>query len=641
MYSTRRIKSGEIIVMGFLKKIKKDIKYYSNWKRYSIKAKLLSIFIIISIIPMVFSQMFLYKLSQHYLEKKITNLTDRNLFYIKTNIETDTNYYKDTLYRIAADNDCLDLEKMFNDGNEFEKAASINKIRDAFGSYSYSRSQIRAITFVGKDGRNVYYDKSNQGINNRVWNIYSDSAKNEIYSEISNSNTPVILPTTPNSYIGGKSEYMFHMGLRVRDIRTKNEMGIIIMSFDEQVLSDICNVGMDKENLPEDRINMCSIIVNNDGRIISFEDKKYIGTYIKDYASTEIDGKENSKTLNQLIYSIPSFTNRNISVNSIPIDSVGWKIINIVDKDNLFYEVNLLRNLTFAFLGIIVIIVMVVIIIFSNKFYQSVEIIVNGMKEAKKGNFNAKIELNTEDELAFIGDEFNEMLSTINILVEDVKNQNRYIVELSNKRREAEIKAIVAQINPHFLYNTLDCINWMAIKNENYEVSDTIGNFAQILRYSIGDINKEVAIYDEVEWLKKYVYLQQLRFNNSFILNLEVNESVLSYRIHKLILQPLIENSIIHGFKGYNDGRNLNVSINKIQGNHIKIIVNDNGNGIEKDKLEKIINNIKLEMDEDENLGIKNVFDRIKIYYGEDAKFEIESVEQEGTTISLVIPLVT
>lgn len=641
MYSTRRIKSGEIIVMGFLKKIKNNIKYYSNWKGYSIKAKLLSIFIIISIIPMVFSQMFLYKLSQHYLEKKITNLTDRNLFYIKTNIETDTNYYKDTLYRIAADNDCLDLEKMFNDGNEFEKAASINKIRDAFGSYSYSRSQIRAITFVGKDGRNVYYDKSNQGINNRVWNIYSDSAKNEIYSEISNSNTPVILPTTPNSYIGGKSEYMFHMGLRVRDIRTKNEMGIIIMSFDEQVLSDVCNVGMDKENLPEDRINMCSIIVNNDGRIISFEDKKYIGTYIKDYSSTGIDGKENSKTLNQLIYSIPSFTNRNISVNSIPVDSVGWKIINIVDKDNLFYEVNLLRNLTFAFLGIIVIIVMVVIIIFSNKFYQSVEIIVNGMKEAKKGNFNAKIELNTEDELAFIGDEFNEMLSTINILVEDVKNQNRYIVELSNKRREAEIKAIVAQINPHFLYNTLDCINWMAIKNENYEVSNTIGNFAQILRYSIGDINKEVAIYDEVEWLKKYVYLQQIRFNNSFVLNLEVDESVLSYRIHKLILQPLIENSIIHGFKGYNDGRNLNVSINKIQGNHIKIIVNDNGNGIEKDKLEKIINNIKLEMDEDENLGIKNVFDRIKIYYGEDAKFEIESVEQEGTTITLVIPLVT
>lgn len=627
--------------MKFFSKLKNNMKHYLNWKRYSIKAKLLSIFIIISIIPMVFTQLFLYKLSQHYLEKKIISLTDRNLFYIKTNIETDMNYYKDILYRITADNDCLYLEKMFNDGDEFEKAASINKIREAFGSYSYSRSQIRAITFVGKDGRNVYYDKRNQGINNRVWDVYSDSAKVEIYSKILNSNTPVILPTTPNSYIGGKSEYMFHMGLKVRDIRTKEEMGIIIMSFDEQVLSDVCNVEMDKENFAKDRINMCSVIVDNDGKIISFQDKKYIGTYIKDYSSRNVNDKDSTETLNQLIYSIPSFTNRDIAISSIPIDSVGWKVISVVDKDNLFYEVNLLRNLTFAFLAVIVIMVMIVIIIFSNKFYESVEIIVKGMKEAKKGDFNVKIKLNTEDELSFIGDEFNEMLSTINILVEDIKDQSHYIVELSNKRREAEIKAIVAQINPHFLYNTLDCINWMAIKNENYEVSDTIGNFAQILRYSIGDINKEVTIYDEVEWLKKYVYLQQIRFNNSFKLDLDVNENVLGCRIHKLILQPLIENSIIHGFKGYESGRTLKVSINKFENNYMKIIVKDNGNGIENKKLEQIINNIKLGEDEDENIGIKNVYDRIKIYYGENAKFDIESIQGEGTTITLVISLIS
>lgn len=627
--------------MTFFSNFKNNMKHYLNWKRYSIKIKLLSIFIIISIIPMVFTQLFLYKLSQHYLEKKIISLTDRNLFYIKTNIETDMNYYKDILYRITADNDCLELENMFNDGDEFEKAASINKIREAFGFYSYSRSQIRAITFVGKDGRNVYYDKRNQGINNRVWNMYSDSDKAEIYSEILNSNTQVILPTTSNSYIGGKPEYMFHMGLKVRDIRTKEEMGIMIMSFDEQVLSDVCNVEMDKENFAEDKINMCSVIVDNNGRIISFQDKKYIGTYIKDYSNRDVNYKDNAETLNQLIYSITSFTNRDISVSAIPIDSVGWKVISVVDKDNLFYEVNLLRNLTFAFLFVIVIIVMIVIIIFSNKFYESVRIIVKGMKEAKKGDFNVKIKLNTEDELSFISDEFNEMLSTINILVEDIKSQSNYIVELSNKRREAEIKAIVAQINPHFLYNTLDCINWMAIKNENYEVSDTIGNFAQILRYSIGDINKEVTIYDEVEWLKKYVYLQQIRFNNSFTLDLDVNENVLGCRIHKLILQPLIENSIIHGFKGYDSGRILKVGINKFENNYIKIIVKDNGNGIENRKLEEIINNVKLGEDEDENIGIKNVYDRIKIYYGDSAKFNIESIQGQGTTIALVISLIS
>ena len=217
------------------------------------------------------------------------------------------------------------------------------------------------------------------------------------------------------------------------------------------------------------------------------------------------------------------------------------------------------------------------------------------------------------------------------------KKQSNYIIEISNKRREAEIKAIVAQINPHFLYNTLDCINWMAIKNENYEVSDTIGNFAQILRYSIGDINKEVTIYDEVEWLKKYVCLQQIRFNNSFTLDLDVNDSVLGCRIHKLILQPLVENSITHGFKGFNDGRILKVSINKFQDNYIRIVVKDNGNGIEGRKLEELTSNIKSGKDEDQNIGLKNVYDRVQIYYCDDAKFNIESVEGEGTTITVII----
>ena len=219
-----------------------NLKHRLRLKGYSLKVKLLIIFIIISILPIVFSQIVSYNLSQYYLEKKITSLSEINLFYIKRNIETDLNNYKDTLYRVTADNNLLALENMFNDGDDFEKAASISKIRDLFGAYTYSSSKIRAITFVGRDGRNIYYDKGYQGINNRIWDSYSDENKTEIYSNILKSNVPVILSTTPNNYGGQKPEYMFHIALRVRDIRTKEEMGIIIMSFDEQALSDISNV---------------------------------------------------------------------------------------------------------------------------------------------------------------------------------------------------------------------------------------------------------------------------------------------------------------------------------------------------------------------------------------------------------------
>ena len=615
-----------------------NLKHRLRLKGYSLKVKLLIIFIIISILPIVFNQIVSYNLSQYYLEKKITSLSEINLFYIKRNIETDLNNYKDTLYRVTADNDCLTLETMFNDGDDFEKAASINKIRDLFGAYTYSSSKIRAITFVGTDGRNIYYDKGYQGINNRIWDSYSDENKTEIYSNILKSNVPVMLSTTPNNYGGQKPEYMFHIALRVRDISTKEEMGIIIMSFDEQALSDISNV--ETENSDQGKTNMFSLIIDNNGRIISFEDKKYIGTYIKDYTSGKVTAKDRTLTLNQLIDSVPTFTNRNISVNTVPIDSVGWKVIHVVDKDKLFYEVNLVKYLTFALLIVIIIIVMIVIIVFSNKFYASVKTIVNGMNEVKKGNFNAKIELDTEDELAFIGEEFNEMSLKINNLIEDTKKQSDYIIEISNKRRYAEIKAIVGQINPHFLYNTLDCINWMAIKNEQYQVSDMIGNLAQILRYGIVDINKEVSVYDEIQWLKKYIYLQQIRFNNSFILDLKVDDKVLGCRVHKLMLQPLVENSIIHGFKGYDNGRELKVSINRLDNSFIEIIVNDNGNGIAKEKLEETVNNIESDETKDKNIGVKNVYDRIKIYYGEAAKFNISSVEGKGTTITMIIPLI-
>jgi two-component system sensor histidine kinase YesM len=629
---------GEIIMMKYLDKLKKFSKQHLKFSGYSLKTKLIIIFIIISILPIVTVQIISYEISQYYLEKKITDLSNSNLFYIKTNIETDMNYFKDILFRITADNDCLQLEDMFDNGDSFQKAASINKIRDAFAAYIYSSSQIEAITFVSKDGRNVYYDKKNQGIYNRIWDTYSDFTKEKIYSEIMESTVPVILPTTSNNYNGENSEYMFHIGLRVINIFTKEKMGIMIMSFNEKVLSDIYNVKT--ESLNKDKTNVCSLIIDNDGKIVSFQNKKYIGTYVEDYSKGKVASGDNVETLNTLVGSLTDFTNKHITVNSISIDSVGWKVINIIDKDSLFYEVNLLKYLTFGILITIIIMVMIIIIIFSNKFYKSVKIIVEGMNEVKKGNFNVKIELKTEDELAFIGNEFNKMSSKISSLIGDIKKQEEYIIEISNKRREAEIKAIVAQINPHFLYNTLDCINWMALENDQYEVSDMIGNLAQILRYSIGDINKEVSVYDEIQWLRKYAFLQQIRFNDSFILNLDVNEEILGCRIHKLLLQPFVENSLIHGFKGFDSGRELNVTINKLQNSYLIITIKDNGNGISKEKLHKITCSFKFRNKEDENIGVKNVYDRMKIYYGETSKLEISSEEGNGTTVTLIIPLI-
>ena len=107
-----------------------------------------------------------------------------------------------------------------------------------------------------------------------------------------------------------------------------------------------------------------------------------------------------------------------------------------------------------------------------------------------------------------------------------------------------------AQINPHFLYNTLDTINWMAIDKDEFDISNAINSLATILRYAIADSSGEVFVRDEIDWLKKYIYLQQFRLKNNFTCSINVDPDVMDLRIHKLLLQPFVENSILHGFEG-------------------------------------------------------------------------------------------
>ncbi|VBB05735.1 signal transduction histidine kinase internal region [Lucifera butyrica] len=610
----------------------RKVREAANFRRYSLRVKLLIMFVILSILPIALIQTISYNLSRYYLEKKINMLTDINLFHIETSIESNISSYEETAYRIAVDNSVIHDMEMFNTGNDFEKAASISKIRDDFVSYALARDEIRAITFVNEELKSAFYDKRNNSAYNSLWDCFDIAEKRKIYSKIMESNSIVILPTSSIFTPAGK-EFAFHIGLRVRNLKTREELGIIILSVDERHLESICNIEQSQTG-SNNKVNIYSFVIDNNGKIISFQDERYIGTYIQEYM---YQGSRYAKInpLGFIIRQIPQLVGKNVIINDTPIKGTDWRVITIVDKDSMFYEVNILRDVTLAISILVILISVTLIILFTNRFHESVQCIVNGMKAAKKGDFGVRIMLATQDELAFIGNEFNEMVARINKLVIDIKQKSVYIYEISNKRREAELKALVAQVNPHFLYNTLDCINWMALRKEEYEISNMLSNLAQILRYSIGNVNKQVEINNEIEWLKKYIYLQQVRFNNSFVLTLDIDEALLECKIYKLLLQPLVENAIIHGFKGFDSGRELYIGMERQPENKLRITVGDNGAGIPQDKLEQI-----LKQELEDNIGISNVWNRLKIYYGEEAGLDVMSEEGKGTRVILTIPLV-
>ncbi|HBM80608.1 MAG TPA: two-component sensor histidine kinase, partial [Clostridiaceae bacterium] len=185
----------------------------------------------------------------------------------------------------------------------------------------------------------------------------------------------------------------------------------------------------------------------------------------------------------------------------------------------------------------------------------------------------------------------------------------------------------------HFLYNTLNTINWIAIENNQKEISKIIMSLADMLHYTAYNEDELTFFGDDLKWLKNYIYIMQNRFDDKFTVYYDIDPKLNLYKVPKLFLQPFVENSILHGFDSIDTG-----GILKIRGwvNSIRVCfsVEDNGRGIEKEKGEKMIQHYP------ENIGIKNVEKRIKLIYGEEYGIRVKSILNKGTKVLIELPII-
>jgi two-component system sensor histidine kinase YesM len=277
-------------------------------------------------------------------------------------------------------------------------------------------------------------------------------------------------------------------------------------------------------------------------------------------------------------------------------------------------------------------IVITLIVILSRQLGNSIKQVVATMQVASFGNLKIRVKEDKQMpiEVETIALQFNDMLGKLD---DSMKKEK----EAGERQRHAEIKALEAQINPHFLYNTLDTINWMAIDKNEFDISNAISSLAAILRYAIKNSTVTVEIRDEIQWLKNYIYLQQTRLKNSFSCEINVDPEVLDCKIHKLLLQPFIENSIIHGFVGVNKEHILEIAF-KLEGEFVCITVRDNGKGIAPSVVECFNNETFHTTEDDSHIGMKNAIARLYMYYGAKASVNVSSTLGEGTVITLRIP---
>lgn len=253
------------------------------------------------------------------------------------------------------------------------------------------------------------------------------------------------------------------------------------------------------------------------------------------------------------------------------------------------------------------------------------------MLKIEKNDYFAFDELEFEDsvETSNLSHSFNKMMNRIKELMDKV-------IEEQMSQRKSELKALQNQINPHFLYNTLDSIVWLTENNKNKEASEMVVALAKFFRISISRGKFIIPVRDELEHARNYLVIQSIRYNNAFKYDFDIDEKVYKYNTMKLILQPLIENAIYHGLKNHIDEGFIHI-VAKMKEDKLVLIVKDNGLGMRPEKIQELYKNLQ-NPDLNDGVGLKNIYQRLLIYFGPHAELLITSELDVGTTITLTIP---
>lgn len=276
-----------------------------------------------------------------------------------------------------------------------------------------------------------------------------------------------------------------------------------------------------------------------------------------------------------------------------------------------------------------------VLIFVSNIISKPLKRLCEAMERFKEGDFEQQIQVDTKDEVGEVSEGFNRMVTDIRDLID----QN-YVMALSE--RESELRALQAQINPHFLFNTLDCLYWKAEECGNEEIGEDIMALSQLFRLVLGQGTGVTTVGTERDMLETYLHIQKMRFEKRLDYRIEIEEGLLSHPMPKLILQPFVENAVVHGFEK-NQGKCLLTITGKRVGTDMQFEVKDTGDGMTKEQIAKIWKVEDAKPYASQRIGryaIKNVKERLELKYGEEGfLLQIESEPGKGTIVTIRIPM--
>jgi two-component system sensor histidine kinase YesM len=254
------------------------------------------------------------------------------------------------------------------------------------------------------------------------------------------------------------------------------------------------------------------------------------------------------------------------------------------------------------------------------------------------GNFNFLPSIEGNDEIGQLSRDLGVMVKSINNLVNEVCVVNMQKDQLAIRQREIKLKMLASQINPHFLFNTLESIRMRAYCNGDEEVAEAIMLLGKIMRQNLEIGNDLILFQEEVNLLKAYLDIQKFRYRNRFNYTLNYRHELDNYKLLPFLIQPIIENAVVHGLKSVEEGGDISLKAEKENG-ILRIIIEDNGCGMDEEQIQHVIDSLnEVEDCDGQHIGLKNVHQRIKLFYGEDYGMTINSTFGKGTRVEITLP---
>lgn len=588
-------------------------------KKRSLVLQLVFAFVITSIIPIILINIFSYYNISKTVRDNNFAMMEYSLNRTKNMLDISLESYEDVLFQIYADDQVIELVNKINNQEELE--VSRKQLRRILSGFFYIKDYIKDITIITESGTVIFYDVITGYSTKSSWLQNLEMSQEELYQMVVDNRETYFLPTRKaNAYSDGET-YLFHMVHRIVDFNKQNkEIGIAVISIDEKLLNNIC-VG------EEENLSAYNYIVDQEGRIVSSSEKKYLGTALN------ITDGDKQKAYYTFAQKQEIFPPKSIEINYITDEKLDWDIVNVSNQEEVLGRIRKQQRMTYTVLLIAIIILIVLITYLIRRLTHSIKTVVAIMQSTGEGKLKERVKIDKKmpREVEVIAYQYNRTMDQLLDALEKEK-------QLERRRKNAEIVALEAQLNPHFLYNTLDTINWVAIRKGDFEISCAINALARILRYGIDNSNGIVTIRDEYEWLKQYFLLQQTRLKEELESQINIPPEIMEVKVHKLLIQPFVENSFVHGFEGVRRKHIVKIEMKRKEC-FLKILIEDNGKGMPRQIVESVNQGNLYGAEGINQIGLRNAIYRIQLYYGNNMKIHVESREGEYTRILLSIPV--